>query len=322
MPQIERPLADDAKLILGVSLPHTLCSRRVLSHPRAQTEILRPGGLHKNGREERLTPSIASPIKGLAWRSVLGPPLNMMLSVRAHTLCSRCVSMSPPRYKRDPPSSLASIWTVSVMHLDRPPMLGLQKRAERRCIAPSVLAALQMNRGWMLGELGGELTQEWIDQNSHMWSEVWTKQELKRESMKCHDAGRLTETIANVVILDDCLKYNHAFRSKSRFFFVCSAIPVSFLSNRLTDFCSLADAGVLGEKFERFPRPKYFCQWSWDFSSYVVLSQLGRKMNSLIPAAKRRKQVMSGFGHLLLVFSAKFKGASRFAPTDDDECWS
>ena len=44
MPQIERPLADDAKLILGVSLPHTLCSRRVLSHPRAQTEILRPAG--------------------------------------------------------------------------------------------------------------------------------------------------------------------------------------------------------------------------------------------------------------------------------------
>lgn len=191
MPQIERPLADDAKLILGVSLPHTLCSRRVLSHPRAQTEILRPGGLHKNGREERLTPSIASPIKGLAWRSVLGPPLNMMLSVRAHTLCSRCVSMSPPRYKRDPPSSLASIWTVSVMHLDRPPMLGLQKksREEMHCTLCSCRAANEqgLNVRW---------TRRWVDPRVD-WSKLsYVIQSVNqaRVEKRIHEMSRCWET--------------------------------------------------------------------------------------------------------------------------------
>ena len=34
------------------------------------------------------------------------------------------------------------------------------------------------------------------------------------------------------------------------------------MSNRLADLYMFpCDAGVLDEKFERFPRPKYFCQW-------------------------------------------------------------
>ena len=73
MPQIEKPLADNAKLILGVSMPHTLCSRRVLSHPGAQTEILRPAGCTRTEEKKDGHP-LFSDKEGLedprAWTSI------------------------------------------------------------------------------------------------------------------------------------------------------------------------------------------------------------------------------------------------------------